>query len=88
MFCKYCGKELIDGAKFCSQCGKMLTPRATNTASQEEQAEAKETTATVAENKKFCKLKDDGYLKEKHFVTELPVKQAPFIMEHCFYSKV
>ena len=55
MFCKYCGKELIDGAKFCSQCGKMLTPRATNTASQEEQAEAKETTATVAENKKFCK---------------------------------
>lgn len=32
----------------------------------------------------FCKLKDDGYLKEKHFVTELPVKQAPFIMEHCF----
>lgn len=55
MFCKYCGKELINGAKFCSQCGKMLTPSATNAAGQEEQAETKETTATVAENKKFCK---------------------------------
>lgn len=24
MFCKYCGKELADGVKFCSRCGKQL----------------------------------------------------------------
>lgn len=24
MFCKYCGKELSDAAKFCSNCGKQL----------------------------------------------------------------
>ena len=24
MFCKYCGKELPDNAKFCSKCGKQL----------------------------------------------------------------
>lgn len=24
MFCKYCGKELVDGVKFCSKCGKQL----------------------------------------------------------------
>ena len=24
MFCKYCGKELLDNAIFCSQCGKAL----------------------------------------------------------------
>lgn len=36
----------------------------------------------------FSRLKDGGYPKEKHFAIELPVKQAPFIMEHCFYSKL
>ena len=24
MFCKYCGKELADTAKFCSRCGKQI----------------------------------------------------------------
>lgn len=24
MFCKYCGKELADGVKFYSRCGKQL----------------------------------------------------------------
>ena len=36
----------------------------------------------------FCKLKDNGYPKEKHFVIELPAKLAPFIVEHRFYLKV
>ena len=25
MFCKYCGKEIEDNAKFCAHCGKKLT---------------------------------------------------------------
>ena len=30
MFCKYCGKSLVDNAVFCSQCGKQLMLPAKN----------------------------------------------------------
>ncbi len=32
MFCKYCGKEIVDGAKYCKYCGKSLgsTPNPDN----------------------------------------------------------
>ena len=29
MFCKYCGKEIVDGAKFCASCGGRVEETAT-----------------------------------------------------------
>ena len=40
MFCKYCGKELADTAKFCSRCGKQII--------------VKLKVKPVTEKKKFC----------------------------------
>lgn len=47
MFCKFCGKQLIDNAVFCSNCGKQLSIKKEK---QNEDLIAKE---TQKENKKY-----------------------------------
>lgn len=41
MYCKHCGKEIEDSAKFCQHCGKGIADTAAGNATQVEPAEAK-----------------------------------------------
>lgn len=36
MYCKYCGKEMEDGARFCSSCGKETAPDQSGNSSEQD----------------------------------------------------
>ncbi|MBQ3824530.1 MAG: zinc ribbon domain-containing protein, partial [Spirochaetaceae bacterium] len=58
MFCKYCGKELADKAKFCSKCGKRLGVKDSlkNEDFSESQQSLESDENEIQKSLKFCKF--------------------------------
>lgn len=86
MYCQHCGHPLPDGAKFCSNCGKMAfqQPVYTPPQYQQPQVQSQQQTAPYTEPVNYKKnaggqYPPDGYQKANHW--QAPNQQPPLYTE-------